>query len=87
MRSGIWWASRAGEKVVVRENGPAFTPTWSSMWTGFWRKLKWSKEVEAHLKGKPDCFLEKGSDFPEENTVIMVPPWLQTALDVSKTMF
>jgi hypothetical protein len=37
-KSGIWWASRVGVKVVVKRNGQAFTPTSSSMWTGFWRK-------------------------------------------------
>lgn len=33
-RSGTWWASRAGGKVVLRGNGLAFTPMCSSMWTG-----------------------------------------------------
>lgn len=45
-RSGTWWASRAGGKVVHSGNGQAFTPMWSSTWTGFWRKLK-------HREGAP----------------------------------
>lgn len=45
-----WWASQVGVRAALKGNHQAFTPTWSNMWTGFWRKLKQRESIpRCHL--------------------------------------
>lgn len=74
-RSGTWWASRVGVKAALTGNGQVSTPTWSSMWTGFWRKPK-------HRERVPGCQLTpwrtnqitlgEGFDFTEEDNCAII---------------
>lgn len=75
MGSGTWWASQAGVKAAVRRRGRGSTPTWSSMWTGFWRKLKQYERVQqASLRGPGRLFHRSELHVSDKGTGILYVP-------------
>lgn len=69
MGSGTWWASQAGVKAAARKRGRVSTPTWPSMWTGFWRKLSRNERVQqVSFRGPGRLFHRREHDVSHEDT-------------------